>query len=210
MKRRLTHAVPAALAVLLFVCTWAPAEEGGGDYQPLIGEDLSGWYCDPDTRAEHWGLVDGVIVGENEDERGSILWTDAEYTDFELVVEYQTDSEDYDSGIFLRADSHQVQIGVSRSLKRDMTACIYAPADGKGGYPAQAEPETIEEHHALGEWNTLRIVVRGKRIQTFLNGEAFVDYEADTIPESGPIGLQLHQGVHMQMNFRNIRVRALE
>jgi len=190
-------------------CASLPAQEDVGDFVPLIGEDLSGWHTDPEQRAEHWELIDDVIVGENDDQRGSILWTDAEYTDFELVVEYQTDDEDYDSGIYLRGTSHQVQIGISRSLKRDMTACVYAPADGQGGYPAQAEPETIEEHHQLGAWNTLRMVVRGKRIQTFLNGEPFVDYEGETIPASGPIGLQLHQGVHMEMNFRNIRVREL-
>jgi hypothetical protein len=52
-------------------------------------------------------------------------------------------------------------------------------------------------------------VVRGKRIQTFLNGEPFVDYPASTIPAQGPIGLQLHAGVHMHIAFRAIRIREL-
>lgn len=190
---------------------WQQAEQerDDGEARPLIGVGLAGWHVDAE-HAGHWSNEDGTILGENENQRGSILWTDGAYGDFELTVEYQTDDEDYDSGIFLRADSHQVQIGISRSLQRDMTGCIYAPADGKGGYPGTTDDETIEEHHRLGEWNTLRIVVMGKRIRTFLNGEPFVDYEADTIPAAGPIGLQLHQGVHMKMRFRNIRVLEIE
>jgi hypothetical protein len=53
------------------------------------------------------------------------------------------------------------------------------------------------------------MVVSGKRIQTFLNGVAFVDYEAVTIGDEGPIGLQLHAGHHMKMLFRNIQCREL-
>lgn len=181
------------------------------DGRPIIPEaGLTGWHVADDAHEDHWANVEGVIVGENADERGSILWTDEAFSDFEVTLEYQTDDEDYDSGIFLRADSHQVQIGISRSLQRDMTGCIYAPADGKGGYPGTTDDETIREHHRANAWNTLRIVVRGKRIQTFLNGEPFVDYLADTIPAEGPIGLQLHQGVHMKIRFREVRVRALE
>jgi hypothetical protein len=49
--------------------------------------------------------------------------------------------------------------------------------------------------------------VQGKRIQTFLNGEPFVDYEAVNIPMEGPIGLQLHGGVHMVIKFRELLLR---
>ncbi len=164
-----------------------------------------GWRCDPAAKEGHWQVEDGTIVGENADKKGSVLWTTKEYTDFELELEYMTPSKDYDSGVFARGTSHQVQIGVSRSLKKDLTACIYAPRDKQGKYPAQSDK--VATVHKLGEWNKLRIVVRGKRIQTFLNGEAFVDYEGKTIKDKGPIGLQLHGGVHMKMLFRNIELK---
>jgi hypothetical protein len=51
--------------------------------------------------------------------------------------------------------------------------------------------------------------VTGKRIQTFLNGEPFVDYTGIVINDSGPIGLQLHGNVHMAVKFRNIRLREI-
>ena len=49
----------------------------------------------------------------------------------------------------------------------------------------------------------------GKRIQTFLNEEPFVDYEGIVINDEGPIGLQLHGGVHMAVKFRNIKIREI-
>ena len=39
--------------------------------------------------------------------------------------------------------------------------------------------------------------------------EPFVDYEGITINEKGPIGLQLHAGVHMAVQFRNLKIKEL-
>jgi len=36
-----------------------------------------------------------------------------------------------------------------------------------------------------------------------------VDYIGIVLAEEGPIGLQLHGGVHMAVKFRNIKVREL-
>ena len=169
------------------------------------GQDLEGWQASPaQLQASHWDGRGDAIVGENSDKKNSVLWTNEEFGDFELSLEYKTPSPDYDSGIFLRGQSHQVQIGISRSLKVDLTGCIYAPKDGKGGYPAQSDK--VEKIHQPGDWNHLRILVQGQRIQTFLNGEPFVDYVGETIPESGPIGLQLHAGVHQKMFFRKLTI----
>jgi len=172
------------------------------------GKTLKGWACDPSDLASHWVVKKGgILYGENADEKGSMLWTTDSYKDYELELDYQTLTDDYDTGVFPRGDGHQVQIGISRSLNKDMTACIYAPKDEKGAYPGQTDK--VAEFHKVGEWNHLRIIVTGKRLQTFLNGEPFVDYEGITINESGPIGLQLHPGLHMAVQFRNIMIKEL-
>jgi hypothetical protein len=171
------------------------------------GETLTGWDCQPAEVSDHWRVEEGLLVGENQDQLASILWTTANYGDFELDLDYMTPSGDYDSGVFLRGEGHQVQIGISRSLQKDMTGCIYAPIDDRGSYPAQTDK--IEEFHHEGAWNHLKVIVTGKRILTFLNGEPFVDYEAVRIPETGPIGIQLHGGVHMVIKFRDIVLREL-
>ena len=53
----------------------------------------------------------------------------------------------------LAATSHQIQIGISRSLKKDLTACIYAPKDKLGSYPAVSDK--VAKVHKLGQWNRL-------------------------------------------------------
>jgi len=171
------------------------------------GKSLDGWECDPVEQTADWKAVDGELLGENPTEKGSIIWTTTAYRDFEVECEYITLSDDYDTGLFIRGLTHQVQIGISRSLQKDMTACIYAPKDEQGSYPGQTDK--VEAIHNEGEWNHLKVVATGKRIQTFLNGEPMVDYTGVVLVDEGPIGLQLHGGVHMTVKFRNIRVREL-
>jgi hypothetical protein len=171
------------------------------------GKSLEGWECDPPEQLSDWMAVDGELLGENVTEKASIIWTSATFRDFEVECEYITLTDDYDTGLFIRGLSHQVQIGISRSLQKDMTACIYAPQDKQGSYPGQTDK--VEEFHRVGEWNHLKVVATGKRIQTFLNGEPMVDYTGVVLEDEGPVGLQLHGGVHMSVKFRNVKLREL-
>ena len=172
------------------------------------GRSLEGWECDPVEQLADWKAVDGELLGENATEKASIIWTTSSFGDFEVECEYITLTDDYDTGLFIRGLSHQVQIGISRSLQKDMTACIYAPGDEQGSYPGQTDK--VEEFHKIGEWNHLKVVVTGRRIQTFLNGEPMVDYTGVVLVDEGPIGLQLHGGVHMSVKFRNVKIRELQ
>jgi hypothetical protein len=171
------------------------------------GKTLEGWNCEPLEQAADWRVVDGELIGENPTEKASIIWTNSSFRDFEVECEYIALNDDYDTGLFIRGLTHQVQIGISRSLQKDMTACIYAPKDELGSYPGQTDK--VEAIHKIGEWNHLKVVATGKRIQTFLNGEPMVDYTGVVLVDEGPIGLQLHGGVHMSVKFRNIRIREL-
>ncbi len=194
--------IPLLLVVLIV------SNNCGDGYVSLFdGKTLEGWKCDPAELASHWKVENGELFGENPDEKGSMLWTDRSYRDYELELEYITLTKDYDTGVFPRGNGHQVQIGISRSLQRDMTACVYAPKDEKGAYPGQTDK--VDQFHKVGEWNHLRIIMTGKRIQTFLNQEPFVDYEGIVINDEGPIGLQLHPNVHMAVKFRNIRIKEI-
>jgi len=192
------------LVAFLFVLTGFKP----GDKKLFDGKTLEGWKADPAETASHWKVKKGkILYGENPDEKGSMLWTTKDYKNYELDLEYKTLTDDYDTGVFPRGNGTQVQIGISRSLQRDMTACIYAPKDDKGSYPGQTDK--VAEFHKVGKWNHLKVIVEGKRIQTFLNGEPFVDYTSKTMNETGPIGLQLHGGVHMAVQFRKINIKEL-
>lgn len=199
------------LAVLVVSCTIAlstVAKADEGQHELFDGKSLDGWEVRPAENSDgHWIVSDGVIVAENVNKKGSLLWTKKEYKDYEIELEYQTSSEYYDTGIMLRGDGHQVQMGISGSLKKDMTACIYAPKDKKGSYPGQSDKAA--KVLKPGEWNHIRVILTGKRIQTFLNGEPCVDYTGVAINDEGPIGLQLHANHHMKIQFKNIKLTEL-
>jgi hypothetical protein len=110
-----------------------------------------------------------------------------------------------DSGIFLRDSKEQIQIGESGSLKRDMTALPYIPA--QKGYPIQVE--TAKDALDLTGWNTLKIEVVGSSYTTWLNGKEIMTYESETIIPEGPIGIQVHPKREMSIDIRNILATEL-
>lgn len=163
------------------------------------GKSLSGWKT---AGAVVWTAADGVLTGtSNPKKQGSILWTEKEYTDFVFSCDFRFEGN-IDSGVFLRHENDQIQIGVSRSLKRDMTASPYIIA--KKGYPVEAKgvAELLKE----GEWNTMKITAKGSVYTVELNGKEVMTYTSETAIEKGSIGLQMHPGVAMKIDFRAIAV----
>lgn len=163
------------------------------------GKSLAGWKT---NGADVWTAADGVLTGtSNPKKQGSILWTEKEYTDFVVSCEFRFEGR-IDSGIFLRHENDQIQIGISGSLKRDMTASPYIAS--KSGYPVEAKgvAELLKE----GEWNTMKITAKGPVYTVELNGKEVMTYTSESAKDKGPIGLQMHAGVVMKIDFRAITV----
>ena len=106
-----------------------------------------------------------------------------------------------DSGFFLRSENDQIQIGISGSLKRDLTGSPYIP--GKS-YPVEAKG--VKELLKLDDWNSMKIRVVGPTYTVWLNGQQVMTYTSENMPEKGPIGLQLHPNNEMTVAFRNLKV----
>lgn len=167
------------------------------------GKNLKGWLV-PENNI-WWTVEDGALWAKSGPEkRESILWTKAVFENFVLQADFKMGEGTVDSGIFLREEDVQIQIGISGSLKRDLTGSPYIP--GKG-YP-------VEAHNAqnvldTAGWNTMKIEAKGSEFTVWLNGEQVMRYTAEKVARSGPIGLQLHAGNTMTIAFRNIKVAAL-
>lgn len=167
------------------------------------GKTLTGWKAS--ALPEYWSVKDAAIVGKSDDrKKGSILWTEAAYEDFVLEAEFLYEGH-VDSGFFLRNENEQIQIGISGSLKRDMTCSPYIGKKGK--YPVEAVG--VKDLLKIGEWNRIKIEVKGKKYIVTLNGKQVLDYTTDMEPAKGPIGLQVHPNVLMEIHFRALRVTAL-
>jgi hypothetical protein len=168
------------------------------------GKDLKGWVI-PDGNL--WWTVNNKILEANSDpaKKGTILWTEKSYTNFVVELDFLMGEGRVDSGVFLRTEKQQIQIGESGSLKRDMTGSPYIP--GKG-YPVEAE--RMKEILKLKDWNTIKIKANGGEYTVWMNGEEVMNYDSDTAIENGPIGLQLHPGRDMHISFRNIKIGKLK
>jgi hypothetical protein len=175
------------------------------ELKPIFnGKDLTGWKVPADN--QWWKVENGNLVATFDPKlKGSMLYTEKEFKDVAIECEFKF-SGDVDSGVMLRKAAPpakgdlQVQIGTSRSLKVDMTASVYA--HGKYPEPGRAKVEKLLK---VGDWNKLRIEAKGNVFKIRLNGQQVVTYEDPAYPNAGPIGLQVHAGVKMTVEFRNIK-----
>jgi hypothetical protein len=199
---QLRNTIPLAAAFFLLGAANAHAEDG---WKPLCnGTDLTGWTSEP--KLDHWSVRDGVIIGKNgAEKKGSMLWTEAKFGDFVVETEFRFEGI-VDSGVFIKGLDYHVNLGISSSLKIDMTCSIYAPKDGEK-YPGKAKG--VAEAMKPGDWNHLRIEARGKRITVHLNGREVLAYDTKALEPTGPIGLQVHAGHDMKIEFRNPRIKPL-
>jgi len=134
------------------------------------------------------------------------MYTEKSYTDFALESDVRF-ADGIDSGfIYGGKPELQVQIGVSRSLKVDMTGSIYY----KGKYPPEARATNVDKLLKLNEWNTIRMEVKGKTTKVWLNGQHVLTFDCPEATTGGPVGLQIHPGVKMKVEFRNLKIAELK
>lgn len=207
MKRTITHlAVLAGVATLLSACQTTPCSRSNLA-SIFNGKDLEGWQA-PDPNP-FWRVENGVLIGENNPAlKGHVLRTSQSYSDFTLELEARWSGE-IDSGVMLREPELQVQFGISRSLKRDMTGAFYlarSPIQPKAGYPEAGHTKGIEKIFKPDDWNRFRIEARGNTVTVWLNGKQISQLTDPRYDRAAPIGLQVHPGLKMKVEFRDIRV----
>jgi hypothetical protein len=167
------------------------------------GKNLDGWIV-PANNRDNWTVKEGILyVKSDTSKKGSILWTKENYGNFIISADFLMVDGVVDSGIFLRSENDQIQIGISGSLKRDLTASPYLP---KLKYPVEANVKDVLK---LKDWNTMKIKVVGKTYTVWLNGVEVMTYTSESIPSNGPVGIQLHPGNEMAINYRNILLAKL-
>ena len=190
------------------------------------GENLDQW-----TRTDGkevpkgaWRVVDGELRIVDRMKRllrgGGSIYTKEQYSDFEFTLEYNI-SENANSGI-----KYFVQTGTALGLEYQ----IISGNPGLRDYQYTASlydliPATGAQPKPPGEWNHVRIVVRGKHCEHWLNGSKVVEFERGgdhfraQVAKSkfaheenfgefprGHIMLQDHGG---GISFRNIKIRKL-
>jgi len=203
----------------------AAAGEGDGFVPLFDGKTLAGWAVKGGKAT--YKVEDGAIVGATtEGSPNTFLCTEKEYGDFELVLEVKCD-KDLNSGIQIRSHVYEKDTPMPANPKRVRKAgdvygyqCEISPS-GAGNFYDEARratwlaklPADAQNAYKPDAWNTYRIVARGDRIQSWVNGVACADFR-DPADARGFIGLQVH-GIPKgagpyQVRWRNIRLRELK
>jgi len=138
-----------------------------------------------------------------------MLYTEKAYGDVIISLECRFSGE-IDSGIMVRRDKAgkkdmQMQIGVSRSLKKDMTCTYYV-----GKYPEAGFAPKVEKLWKKDGWNQIVFRAKGDTYTVWLNGEQVSQLTDPAYPAPYAIGLQIHGGLKMKVEYRNIQVAELK
>ena len=193
------------------------------------GRDLTGWKRG--GGAAKYSVEDGVIVGRSVPKTSNtFLATEKEYGDIELELDFKIDDPDFNSGIQIRSHArpegdgevvYGYQVEIDPRSDRAWSAGLYFEG-GSEHRPAGwlydlSTNETARQAFRLGQWNHLRIVANGRRIQTWLNGVPatdFTDTDDAAFMPSGFIALQVHQVGNAEepkeVRWRNIQLTELD
>src|SRR5260370_36651067 len=130
---------PVALTLILSL---AAALACPADELLFNGKDLTHFKAE-ESKA-FWRVEDGILIGENDAaKKGNYLWTEKEYGDF--VIEFDvrwkgTTERGVDTGIEMRKPKIQLQVGISGSLKGDISRSFYTRGKPEYREARQARP----------------------------------------------------------------------
>lgn len=224
--------------------TKAAAEETAAEalgFVPLYtGLDLAGWK-QTQGHAGHWQPQNWILKYDGKSEakepKDKHLWTDKEYGDFQMVVDWRLpnkpvkkkypvvlssgDDKLDDSGnpVMVEVDdAGNTGILLRGSEEAQLNICCYPV--GSGEITAfrtnkQLAPEiraavTPKERAdaPLGQWNRFLISAIGDRVTVVLNGKTIIENaQLPGLASRGPIGLQHH---NEPVEFANLFVRELK
>jgi hypothetical protein len=171
------------------------------------GKDLTGWTV---YGTEKWYVEKGLLISESGPDKGyGYLGTTAEYGDFEVVLEFKQEANG-NSGVFIRSTVDGTKVSgwqVEVAPPGNDTGGIYE-SYGRG-WLIKPDPEK-DKALKFGEWNTMRIVVQGDRVISYVNGVEMVNYADEKIGAGkGGVLLQIHDGGGIKVYWRNIVLKKL-
>lgn len=207
----------AALLAIIGLCQ--AAEPG---FEPLFdSRTLDGWITLARNEATGaWKVAESILYVEG---RPGNLATDTDYSDFDLRLEWKVRALG-NSGVFYRvADGGSAFRGaIEYQLADNAREASQAHPDRRAGAAYGLYPPTQDCARPPGEWNALRIVVRGSEASHWLNGCKVAEFQIGSdefnrraaakfpnekrfaVARTGRIVLQDHASA---VWFRNIRIR---
>jgi len=210
--------------IIVFGYQQANAQEN--KWLPLFGQHLSEAVYNP----EAWSESEGVITASKDD----AIWTNTEYENFELDLEFKNDNGT-NSGVIIYCtdildwipNSMEIQIADDH-YEKWAEAKPYERCGAIYGHLAPRQYHIVKKP---GQWNHLRIRCTGQRISVILNGRKVTEMDMSQwisgtenpdgteipewlptplaeLPTKGYIGLQGKHG-DATVWFKNVKIRSV-
>ena len=197
------------------------------------GQSLQGWEGD----SVYWRVEEGRIIGEVTPEtilkRNSFLiWREGTTGDFELKLEYKISAEG-NSGINYRSfevedtpyalkgyqcdiDGKGTWAGQNYEERGRTFLALRGQVTqiGKGEKPIEigvvGDKDELMEFIRTEDWNECHLIVRGNTMVHMINGHVMsvvIDNDVENRKMEGLLGVQVHVGPPMAIEYRNIRIK---
>ena len=209
---------------LLVALSTAACWSQGPGFEPLFdGSTLKGWNLRPGEAASGQWTVEGSALTVSG--RPGNLETTDEFEDFDLRLQWKV-AKLGNSGVFYRApqNGNPALSSVEYQIADNSRQASQAYPVRRAGAAYGLYPPSADVTRPVGEWNSLRILARGTKVEHWLNGSKVVEFDvasrdfarrAETAKKSrefararkGRIVLQDHNSA---VWFRNLRIRHLD
>jgi hypothetical protein len=209
----------------------AAAETEDGFTSMFNGKDLAGW----DGKPGWWYVEDGAITSQTTPEKpckncNYLIWKGGAPGDFELRLKYRIVGGN--SGIQFR--SLQIPDWDTRGYQADIDAAgqwagalfqharggvamrgqkVVIGEDGQKQITSIGDPAELMKHIKSDDWNDYCIVARGSELTLKINGVVMsqaIDKEKGKCLRDGIIGLQIHPGPPMKIQFKDLRIKIFD
>lgn len=216
----------------------APQPDSEGFVSMFDGKTLDGWHGLEGFWSVKDGAISGQETKEHDAPQTDLIY-DKAFGDFELHYKYKFATPDGNSGVQFRSkviNEKQSQLGGYQAdcdAERGYDGTIYdeqAVAGGRNTMSNRGEStvwmkDNKRENSPLAEssadlqklikvndWNDVVLVAQGNHVTYTINGHLMTDL-TDESPKAlteGRIGLQLHHGFVMDVQYKDLKIKTLE
>ena len=195
------------LGAALWCMLWALPAMAQQKVKLFNGKNLDGWTI---YGTEKWFVSNGLLIAESgPDKQYGYLGTNQHYQDFELTLEFKQEA-DGNSGVFFRSTIEGTKITgwqVEVAPPDKHTGGIYE-SYGRGWLIKPAAE--LEKYLKYGDWNKMKIRVKGNTVTTWLNGQQMITLTDEKIGAGkGSIALQIHDGGGIKVYWRNLVLKPV-
>ncbi|HWB32632.1 MAG TPA: DUF1080 domain-containing protein [Acidobacteriaceae bacterium] len=213
-----------------------PLDDSNTGFVPIFdGKTLNGWDGDP----RYWRVEDGEIVGEVTPENllkqnSFLIWRGGKPANFELKAEFRITARG-NSGINYRSEEIPGTKWLMRGYQADIdganrytgqnyeerkrtflamrgTIAYIATGEKPAAIASLGSADDLKAFIKNGDWNEYHLIVRGNVMIHILNGHVMSEViDDDTVNRkfSGLIGVQVHVGPPMKIEYRSMLLKTL-